>query len=221
MIEINNISKSWNGFRLSGISARIKKNEILGIWGHNGAGKTLLLETVAGLWYPDKGSIIFRGKDITFDPPEKRNVGFVCQDHCLFPHLSVKDNIMYGLRFRRLSQKERQKRLDELFISLRLESLVKRNNPSLLSGGEKQRVSLARALASDPDIVCLDEPTQSLDGEGRELFYSMVKNLRSVISSPVIFVSHDYDELRLLSNRIAVMEKGKIIRIDELVSFTS
>jgi ABC-type sugar transport system ATPase subunit len=216
MIEIRNIFRQWDGFTLGPLSFTVEPGRILGISGHNGAGKTLLLEMIAGIWFPQSGSVRIDGRDITVLPPEKRNIGFVYQEPFLFPHLPVRDNIAYGLRARREKKKVIDERLDKLRKRLGLGDIFERNNTALLSGGEKQRVSLARALAVHPALLLLDEPTHSLDVESRRLFYAVLDTVKETRLCGVVYVSHEYGELKGFCDRICVMEKGKCIRTDEI-----
>lgn len=219
MIEIVGLQKNWGNFSLLDINLKIETGEFFGLFGHNGAGKTLLLETITGIWQADNGRILFNGKDITLLAPEERNIGFVYQEPWLFPHLSVKDNICYGLKVRRCKKIEIEKRIAEINEMLKLAGILKRRNTALLSGGEKQKVALARTLAIKPGIILLDEPTHSLDKESCEYFYQMLLQIRKGTKPTIIFVSHNYEELKKLANRIGVMEKGSLIHIDENIPY--
>lgn len=215
MIELKNIERRWVKFALQEINFAVQPKEIFGIWGHNGAGKTLLLETIAGFWKPDKGKILIEGVEVTETPPENRGVGFVYQSPLLFPHLSVKENICYSLRIKKVPSRLRERKLDEVSEELRLKELLSRKNINFLSGGEKQKVALARVLINQPRVLLLDEPTHSLDQGNRELFYWILRKLIQKRKLSIIFVSHDYSELKSLVKKIAIMEKGKFLRIEE------
>lgn len=215
MIRLKDINRSWGNFSLQRINLEIEKGEIFGLFGHNGAGKTLLLETIAGIWIPDEGEIWMEDRLINSLSPEERKIGFVYQEPLLFPHLSVKENILFSLKVRGVCAKERIKRLEDICEELKLERILERKNTSLLSAGERQMVSLARALISSPKLLLLDEPTHSLDEENCRIFYEIIENLNSKSKITIILVSHDYEELTLLAERIAIMENGRIIRVDE------
>lgn len=218
MIELKNLTRSWGNFTLCNINLKVAKGEFFGLFGHNGAGKTLLMETIAGIWIPQEGEVWINSRELTKTPPEERSIGFVYQEPLLFPHLSVKENICYGLKARRYTKKQSQQRFGEMMELLKLNQISLRRNVDRLSGGEKQKVALARALAINPDVILLDEPTHSLDEENRRLFYSAVKDLNQRKKITIILVSHDYGELKVLASRIGLMESGRIIRIDEVVS---
>lgn len=218
MIELINLSRSWGNFILHNINLKVRKGEIFGLFGHNGAGKTLLMETIAGIWIPQEGQVYINGKDVTHTPPEERNIGFVYQETLLFPHFSVKENICFGLKVRGFKKKDVEERFNELVELLKLNQIFRRKNIGHLSGGEKQKVALARALARNPEVILLDEPTYSLDEESCQIFYSLIKDLNQKKRITIILASHDYAELENLVCRIGIMEQGKIIRIDEVVS---
>ncbi len=214
MIKITNLCRNWGNFSISGVNLEVKTGEFFGLFGHNGAGKTLLLETIAGIWYPDKGEIFIDSKNMTLLPPEKRNIGFVYQEPWFFPHLSVKENICFGLRVRKRKKKEIERRIEELNVILKLDSVLMRKNTGLLSGGEKQKVSLARVLATNPGIIFCDEPTHSLDRQARESFYKILSDIRKNFATVIVFVSHDYEELKDLADRIGIMEEGRLVQVD-------
>ncbi|OGX24153.1 MAG: hypothetical protein A3J51_06650 [Omnitrophica WOR_2 bacterium RIFCSPHIGHO2_02_FULL_45_21] len=218
MIELINLARSWGNFTLSNINLNVTKGEFFGLFGHNGAGKTLLMETIAGIWIPQEGQVWINGKELTNMPPEERNIGFVYQEPLLFPHLSVKENICYGLRARRFTKEHREQRFAELVELLKLNQISWRKNVDCLSGGEKQKVALARALAGSPEVILLDEPAYSLDEQSCQIFYSLLKDLNQRKKITIILISHDYVELKGLVCRIGIMQSGRIIRIDEVVS---
>ena len=164
MIEIKNLSHRMGAFSLRDINISLNDREYLVILGPTGAGKTILLECMAGLHSIKQGQMLVDGKDITHSAPEERGVGYVPQDYVLFPFLNVKDNIVFGLKGKRLSPADIQQRLDSLTGLLGIVHLLSRDVRSL-SGGEKQRVAIARALAPAPRILLLDEPMSSLDSE--------------------------------------------------------
>lgn len=213
MIELQGIKRSWDSFSLDNIDLRVEAGEYFVLLGPCGAGKTLLLETIAGLWYPDQGKIWIKGKDVTWTPPEKRNVGFVYQEYWLFPHLSVEENICYGLKARGFAKNERKEKLAEITEILDLKGFIKHRDPKVLSGGEKQKVALARALAPNPDMLLLDEPFHSLDYSSKERLYETLKYINERLGVTVLHVTHDYAEARTLAHRIGIINEGKVVQI--------
>jgi len=212
MIEVRNICRTWGAFRLQGVSLTVSAGEYLVILGPCGSGKTLLLETIAGLHEPESGTILIEGKDVTRLPPERRRVGLVYQQYALFPHLSVRSNIAYGLRYRGLSRAERRRRTDEMIDLFEIPYLANRRTPRGLSGGEAQKIALARALAVDPAVLLLDEPFSSLDQQVRRRLMATLPDIIRSRNVPVIHVTHDYTEAAALADRIAVMHRGRLIQ---------
>ncbi len=211
MLKLKNISKSWKNFSLKNINLEVYENEYFVILGHSGAGKTLLLEIIAGIHKPDIGKIFLRDKDITHLPPERRNIGYIPQNYSLFPHLTVYDNIAYGLKARGIKDDEDIFKLAEL---LGIRNILKRK-PKTLSGGEQQRVAIARALAIKPEILLLDEPFSNLDYLLREKLIEEIKRWREEIGFTAIHVTHDLNEAFKLADRICVMVDGKIVAVKD------
>ncbi len=164
MIEIESLSRKWKNFALEKLSLQIEAGEYFVILGPTGSGKTLLLELIAGFHIPDSGRVLVDGKEVTHLPPEKHNLAFVYQNYSLFPHMSVKKNIEFGMRMKKIKD---PKRVLDLARDLKITHLLDRN-PLTLSGGEQQRVALARALVTDPKILLLDEPLSALDPRTQE-----------------------------------------------------
>jgi len=212
MLEVIDLWKRWKEFELQGISFEVESGEYFVLLGPSGAGKTLLLECIAGLHVSDKGKIIIDGKDVTFFPPEKRSVGMVFQEYALFPHMTVWENVEFGLEVRKVPLNERRKRVKELLELLKVEQLAHRY-PSTLSGGEKQRVALARALAVNPKVLLLDEPLSALDAPLRRKLRDELKRLHKVLRIPFVHVTHDQMEAYSLADKIAVINKGVILEI--------
>ena len=175
MIEINQLNLELPGFSLQNINLKINKGEFFTILGPTGSGKTLLLETIAGLKKPDQGSIRLNGQDVTALKPEQRNISIVYQDYALFPNMSVQQNIKFGLRFKNKGMPNQEK-FEFLVKMLGIDNILKRY-PQNLSGGEKQRVALARALIVNPDILLLDEPFSALDVNTKETIQKEIKIL--------------------------------------------
>ena len=212
MIETRGISRTWGTFSLSDVSLSVDRGEYLVILGPCGAGKTLLLETIAGLHAPSSGSVLISGNDVTRLAPEKRRVGFVYQQQLLFPHLTVKQNIAYGLRYLRLDSRAQEKRVTEMIDLLDLHNIEDRRDPTSLSGGETQQVAIARALAIEPAALLLDEPLGSLDFTTRGNVLETLRDVARRTQVPVIHVTHDQVEAATLASRVAVINEGKIIQ---------
>jgi len=211
LLSVENLSKSLGTFQLKDISLRIEPGQYLVLLGPSAVGKTVLLETIAGLTLPDRGRILVDGRDITYEKIQKRKIAMVFQNNTLFPHMTVFDNIAYPLRCRNFLKAQLRSRVAELARDFAVEHLLNRK-PTTLSGGESQRVSLARALASEPRCLLLDEPLCSLDAKSRP---QMRKLLRKISHEPlsVLHVTHDYTEAAALATHIAVMEAGKVSRV--------
>jgi iron(III) transport system ATP-binding protein len=216
-LEIEQLSKHFTGNQypaVNNISFSMHEQEILSFVGPSGCGKTTTLRLIAGLERPDQGIIRLDHRVIsdagTFVPPEKRNIGMVFQDHALFPHLSVFDNIAFGLRG--FSKSEKKDRVSELLKLVGVEALSKRF-PHVLSGGERQRVALARALAPEPALLLMDEPFSSLDAHLRLEVREQIRNILKASLSTVIFVTHDQEEALFMGDRLAVFNQGKLEQI--------
>jgi molybdate/tungstate transport system ATP-binding protein len=212
MIEIKNLHVELGGFTLNDISLKINEGEYFIILGPTGAGKTVLLETIAGLNRCRSGEIWLGGKDVTRLEPEARRVSIVYQDHALFPHLSVKENIVFGLKLRKTKPHEMELRLDGTVQLLKLEQLLPRR-PDTLSGGEKQKVALARAIVTMPEVLLLDEPLGALDPETRENVQQELIKLQSQLSITVLHVTHDFEEAIAMGSRVAVMGGGSLKQV--------
>ncbi|MCD6409017.1 MAG: ABC transporter ATP-binding protein [Candidatus Verstraetearchaeota archaeon] len=223
MLELIEVSKKWPEFNISRVSMYCRKGEYFVIMGPTGAGKTLLLQLIAGIEYPDSGSILIDDLDVTYHPPEKRRVGYVPQNYALFPHLDVFENIAFGLKLRKLSRLEIEKRVKELAEHLGIEHLLHRDVKTL-SGGEQQRVALARALAVDPSILLLDEPLSALDTKTRESLRDYLKKINKDFQVTAVHVTHDFIEALSLADRMAIMNKGQLLQVgtpDEILSHPS
>ncbi len=206
VLEVVNISLRMKNFFLKNINFYVLKGEHFAIVGPTGSGKSLLLETIAGIRKPDSGKIILNGVDVTDLPPEKRGIGMVYQDFVLFPHMSVYDNIAYGLKVKKC--KNIDVRVKELAKMLEIEHLLDRM-PETLSGGEKQRVAIARALAVNPEVILLDEPFSALDKETRITLRNRIIGLLKEKGVSVIHVTHIEEDAET-ADRIAKMRKGEL-----------
>ncbi|MDP8213919.1 MAG: ABC transporter ATP-binding protein [Candidatus Euphemobacter frigidus] len=213
MIRLEELSVEAGDFTLRDISLEVAEGEFFVVMGPTGAGKTMLLESIAGLISPLSGRIIVDERDITGLSPEERGITIVYQDCSLFPHLSVLDNIRYGLRYHRTAMSRWH--LDDLISVLDLESLLDRYPPSL-SGGESQRVALARALAVKPSILLLDEPLNALDPAFRGEIQTMLKRLHNQTGITFLMVTHDFNEALALARCGAVLNQGRIEQAGEI-----
>lgn len=209
MLQIENLSSRWGRFSLQNVEIAVEEGEYFVILGPTGAGKTLLLETVAGFHLPDRGRVLIGGEDVTHLPPEKRRVGFVYQDYMLFPHFTVRQNIEYGLRYCRHPGTLRGGRVDEIASLLKIRHLLGRSTLHL-SGGEKQRVSLARALAVEPRLLLLDEPLSAIDQRFRLRLREDLAELHDKTGLTTVHVTHDHEEARAMARRLAVMNRGRV-----------
>jgi molybdate/tungstate transport system ATP-binding protein len=212
MIRIENLCVRLPDFSLEDINLHAAAGEFFVLLGPTGAGKTLLLESLAGLLPVSSGRIYLDGREVTESAPEKRGIGIVYQDSALFPHLTVRQNITFGLRYRKTNPIRSQKKFDFLIDVLRLDHLLQRT-VAHLSGGEKQRVALARALVVEPALLLLDEPLSALDPNFREEIRDILKDLHFNTGVTVLMVTHDFAEARYLGQRIAVINQGRIEQI--------
>ncbi len=212
MIEIEHIRVDFPGFCLQDINLSVEKGDFFILIGPTGAGKTILLEALMGLVPVKSGKIWINGINVTDLPPEERRIGIVYQDYALFPHLTVLENIKYGLRYNNVKRVEAEKRLDSLLDQLNLNSL-KNRPPKNLSGGEKQRVALARALVVNPSVLLLDEPLSALDPNFREEIQMEMKRLHMNTGSTFLMVTHDFSEVLSLGRHAAVINEGRIEQV--------
>lgn len=211
MIRLEGLRVRAGRFSLGIDDLSIAPGEYVMVLGPTASGKTVLLETVAGLRRPQVGQVWFDDREVTGEPPEKRGVGLVYQDYALFPHLTVEQNISFGLRWRREGRGARDEggRVRELAGSLGIGNLLDRY-PEGLSGGEQQRVALARALAIEPEVLLLDEPLSALDGPTRQELQGELKRVHQETGATVLHVTHDLDEALALGGRMAVLIDGEL-----------
>lgn len=212
MIWIRNLTVDLGEFVLKEASLRIQEGEYFIILGPTGAGKTVLLETIAGLYSAKSGQVWLDNQEITSLEPEKRGIAFVYQDHVLFPHFSVWDNIIFGLKRRKQSKEEIRETANWIIDLLKIRHLIKRK-PDTLSGGEKQKVALARALVIKPEVLLLDEPLSALDPETKETVQRELRRIHSQLGLTIIHVTHDFEEAISMGDRIAVVGEGRVVQI--------
>jgi sulfate/thiosulfate transport system ATP-binding protein len=216
-IGVNNVTKRFGAFAaLAGVDLEIGSGELIALLGPSGSGKTTLLRIIAGLDWPDEGEIFFDGVNAQARSAGARNVGFVFQHYALFRHMTVFENVAFGLRVRRgakrVAEDEINKRVGKLLDLVQLGWLAHRY-PSQLSGGQRQRVALARALAIDPQVLLLDEPFGALDAKVRKELRRWLRNLHEDIHVTSVFVTHDQEEALELADRVVVMDGGRIEQI--------
>jgi putrescine transport system ATP-binding protein len=213
MVQIRGVSKRFGELAaVDDVSLDILKGELFAILGSSGCGKTTLLRMLAGFEQPSSGRILIDGVDMTSVPPYERPVNLMFQSYALFPHMTVEQNIAYGLRKERTPAAEISKRVAEMLALVKLEPLAGRK-PDKLSGGEKQRVALARALVKRPKLLLLDEPLAALDRKLREHTQFELANLQYQLGTTFVVVTHDQDEAMTLATRIAVMADGRIAQV--------
>ena len=196
-------------FSLEDINLNVESGEFFVILGPSGAGKTILLDLIAGFIYPRLGRVLLDGADVTFLPTEKRHVGYMFQNYALFPNMSVYENVKFGLRYTKLPDQRR--RTEDLIDLLGIAKLSDRR-PATLSGGEQQRVALARSLILEPNVLLLDEPLSALDPQSRDLLRDELRDVINHFEITALFVTHDQSEARVLADRLGVMYEGRLIQ---------
>ncbi|MBX3414736.1 MAG: sulfate/molybdate ABC transporter ATP-binding protein [Pirellulales bacterium] len=212
-IVVTDISKRFGNFQaLDNVSLNVEGGSLLALLGPSGSGKTTLLRVIAGLESPDTGTVHYEDEDVTYRAARDRNVGFVFQHYALFRHMTVFDNIAFGLRVRRRPRKEIRERVSELLHLVRLEGLEGRR-PSQLSGGQRQRVALARALAIRPKVLLLDEPFGALDAKVRQELRAWLRRLHDEIHMTSVFVTHDQEEAFEVADHVVVMNQGRVEQV--------
>jgi iron(III) transport system ATP-binding protein len=215
-IEVDRVSKSFGErVAINELLLHIERSERLVLFGPSGCGKTTVLRLLAGLEIPQQGSIRIDGRVVAsagknLVPPEKRDLGMVFQDLALWPHMTVQQNLMFGLNARRVQKREAEARVREMLQRVGLEHRIDAK-PHQLSGGEQQRVALARALVSRPSILLMDEPLSSLDDERKRAIASDLLGLQSQLGFTLIYVTHDRGETHLLASRVCQMRDGRVV----------
>ena len=216
-VSLVNVTKKFGEVvAVNNLSLNIQEGEFVSILGPSGCGKTTTLRMIAGLTRPNLGKVYIDKKDVSNLPHYKRNIGMVFQDYALFPHMSVRDNIAFGLYTRKIPKDKAQKRVDEMLDLVQLYGVGDRQ-PNQLSGGQQQRVALARALAIEPNVLLLDEPLSNLDLKLRQEMRVELRRIQRKVGTTAIFVTHDQVEALALSDRIAVMNQGYVVQAENPV----
>lgn len=215
MVVLRDVVKKFGNVIASDhVNLEIKRNEFFSLLGPSGSGKTTLLRIIAGLEKPDEGVVIIEGKDVTSLPPYKRNIGMVFQHLALFPHMTVFDNIAYGLRLRKFPEDEIKNRVYEVLELVKMPAdIFAKRKPSQLSGGQQQRVAIARALVTQPAVLLLDEPLGALDLKIRQHMMLELKRIQRTVGTTFIYVTHDQGEALVMSDRIAVVHNGRLEQV--------
>lgn len=209
-IQIDKVSKRYgDAVIIPGLSAAIHNGEFFTLLGPSGCGKTTLLRMLAGFESIEGGEIRFDDRVMNGLPPHQRNIGMVFQSYAIFPHLTVRQNVEYGLKLRKLSRQERRKRVDEILEAVQISEYQDRL-PEQLSGGQQQRVALARAIVIHPSVLLMDEPLSNLDAKLRVEMRSVIREVQKQVGITTIYVTHDQEEALSISDRIAVLQQGQI-----------
>ena len=216
-IEMKGLTKRFGAFQaLKGIDVSVEEKEFVTFLGPSGCGKTTTLRVLAGFLSPDSGSITVGGEVLSSPeyvvPPERRRMGMVFQNYAVWPHMSVRENVAFGLRYLKLDRREQAARVEQILASMGLDGLEGRQ-PAELSGGQQQRVALARSLVVEPSILLLDEPLSNLDAKLRERMRSELKDLQRRTGITFVYVTHDQAEAMALSDRIAVFREGTVQQV--------
>ncbi|NWF59179.1 MAG: TOBE-like domain-containing protein [Fischerella sp.] len=212
-IVVENVSKQFGSFKaVDRVSLEIESGSLVALLGPSGSGKSTLLRLIAGLEMPDSGKILLTGKDATYQSVQERNIGFVFQHYALFKHMTVRQNIAFGLEIRKVPKAKIKMRVEQLLELVQLSGLGERY-PSQLSGGQRQRVALARALAAEPKVLLLDEPFGALDAKVRKDLRAWLRRLHDEVHVTTVFVTHDQEEAMEVSDEIVVMNKGRVEQV--------
>jgi spermidine/putrescine ABC transporter ATP-binding subunit len=214
-VEIRSLTKRFGDVAaVDAVSLDIRRGEFFSLLGPSGCGKTTLLRMIGGFELPSEGSVVIDGKDVTWIPPYRRPVNMVFQHYALFPHLSVGENVAFGMRYRGIARSDEPRRVADALALVQLSGFETRK-PDQLSGGQRQRVALARALALEPEVLLLDEPLGALDQKLRKEVQVQLKQLQRSLGITFVFVTHDQEEALTMSDRIAVMNRGRVEQMDD------
>ena len=212
-IQIKKVSKRFGAtLAVDDVSLAIAAGELFFLLGPSGCGKTTLLRMIAGFYAPDEGAIYFDDRDISRVPPHERNTGMVFQNYALWPHMTVSENLAFGLEMHGIARDERQKRVQRVLAMVEMEELAGRS-PNQLSGGQQQRVALARALVLEPDVVLMDEPLANLDAKLRLGMREQIKRIHEELGLTMVYVTHDQVEALSMADRIGVIERGGVAQV--------
>lgn len=215
LLELKDVTAGYgDNMILKHYNIAIEKGKLVSLLGPSGCGKTTTLRLIAGFSEPRSGEVLFDGKEITRIPPNKRNFGFVFQSYALFPHMTIFDNVAYGLKMRGVGKAEIAERVPEMLKTVDLEGLEKRY-PRELSGGQRQRVALARALVIKPDLLLMDEPLSNLDAKLRVKMRVEIRRIQQELGITTIYVTHDQEECFAISDEVAIMNNGVIEQMDD------
>lgn len=209
ILKVDHLTLRRGNFLLEDVSLSVGEQEIVALIGKTGAGKTVLLETVAGFNRPDSGSVLYQGREISSIPIEQRNIGYLYQDYSLFPHMTAEKNIGYCLKMQRCPRQEIRRQVLEMAERFGITGILKQY-PGTLSGGEQQRVALARALMMRPRLLILDEPFSALDPVTKRRLYGMIREIRDQFRCAILFVTHDFQEAQELADRVGVLIGGRL-----------
>ena len=212
-VRVTGVHKSFGAVAaVAGVDLAIGEGEFFTMLGPSGSGKTTLLRIISGLEQPDRGSVELGGRDVTAQPPYARNVNTVFQDYALFPHMTVAQNVEYGLRVKRVPRAQRRQRAERALQMVRLTDHGQRK-PHELSGGQRQRVALARAIVNEPEVLLLDEPLGALDLKLRQQMQFELKRIQREVGITFVYVTHDQEEALTMSDRVAVFNNGRIEQV--------
>ncbi|MGD0267362.1 MAG: ABC transporter ATP-binding protein [Candidatus Methylomirabilota bacterium] len=214
-VELRSIVKRFGSHvAVDHFNLTVEKGELLSLLGPSGCGKTTTLRIIAGFVEPDEGEVLVMGENISSRPPHQRDMGMVYQSYALFPHMTVFDNVAYGLRMRKMARDKIEERVASVLELVHLRQMAERH-PNQLSGGQQQRVALARAIAIEPKVLLLDEPLSNLDAKLRREMQVELRDLQRRLGITTIYVTHDQEEALTLSDRIVVMNSGRVMQIGE------
>jgi len=214
-ISVRSATKRFGSFTaLDDVSVEVERGSLTALLGPSGSGKSTLLRVIAGLETPDAGSVFIGEKNVTGVPPQRREIGFVFQHYAAFKHMTVQDNIAFGLTIRRRPKAEIRERVERLLDLVQLNGLEKRY-PSQLSGGQRQRMGLARALAVDPEVLLLDEPFGALDAQVRKELRAWLRRLHDETRTTTVIVTHDQEEAMEVADEVVVMNRGRVEQVSD------